>query len=94
MTTLTALVQLGRSLRDRPAKPAGRASRIGDLYLAAGERAAVYRALYEMAAIDEDEATGELACHLHDEGGHLEDAEAEARMAWAAWVEMQPEEAA
>lgn len=94
MTTITALVQLGRELRLRPAKTADRACRIGDLYLAADQRAAVYRALTEMATLDEDEATGEMACHLHDEACRLEDVEASARLAWGAWVETQPAEAA
>lgn len=92
--TLTALVQLGRELRLRPAKPADREVRLGDLYLAADQRAAVYAALFVMAELDEDDATGETALHLHDEASRLEDCAAHARLAWDAFVESLPREEA
>lgn len=93
---LAALVQLGRELRLRPAKPRDREYRLGDCYLAAGQRADLYEALIVMAALDEMAAPmgSDLAAHLHDEAGHLEDCAAEARLAWEAWRQMQPAEAA
>lgn len=94
--TLTALVQLGRELRLRPAKPLDREHRLGDCYLAADQRADLYEALIVMAALDEDEAPmgSDLAGHLGDEASRLEDCAAEARLAWEAWVETRPAEAA
>lgn len=94
--TLTALVQLGRELRLRPAKPRDREYRLGDCYLDAAQRADLYEVLITMAALDEMEAPmgSELAGHLGGEASRLEDCAAEARLAWEAWVETQPAEAA
>ena len=60
--------------------------------LSACDRAAIYRALGEMALLDEDEATGAVALHLHGEGCRLEDVEASARLAWSVHIETLPME--
>lgn len=85
--TIGELVQLGRSLSERPATVLDRESRIGDRYYGAMARMWIYAAMYEMALADDDRDSG---CGFGDEASKLEDVAAAAKMAWAMFLKRQP----